>query len=140
MLTIYSNSLTDGTVRLKLRSGATDNSSSAYNYAAYNKTRTNVNDAFVGADVSGGFILFQVDNGGNADTVSYTGIVIDLFDNFATRWTKIVNSGHYLNASTIPAMVTGAGFHAVATSYDGINIISDGGTLTGQLSVYGYNK
>jgi hypothetical protein len=140
MLTVYSNSLTDSTVHMKLRSGVTDNSSALYSTAAFTKTRTNVDSAFAQSDITNGIRMFQLDNGGGADSLSYTSIIIDLFDIFATRHTKVVFSGNFLSNSTLPSVVTGMGLHGVVASYDGVNIISDGATITGSLSVYGYNK
>jgi hypothetical protein len=34
----------------------------------------------------------------------------------------------------------GGWWHEVASSFDGINFISDAGNITGEVSIYGYNK
>jgi hypothetical protein len=140
LINIDTNSLSDSALTIKLRSGATDNSGASYSYAALTKTRANADSNFSGADLTTGWRVAVLDNGGGANTTSYTALAIDLFDNFASRWTKMTYAGHFLNTSTVPSMVTGAGFHAVAASYDGINFISDSATMTGTIYLYGYNK
>jgi len=140
MFNLYSNSLTDSNMTIKMRSGATDNSSALYSYASYTKTRTGSDGQFVGNDVSTGFRIFQMDDGGGSNTTTYTASAIDLFDIFATKFTRIIYTSHFLNASTLPSLLTGSGVHAVASSFDGINFISDGATFSGQVSIYGYNK
>jgi hypothetical protein len=140
MLTIFTNTASDSSITIKLRLGATDNSGAAYSYAGYTKTTANADSNFVGADLTTGWRIGSLDDNAIAGTASFTGYTIDLFDIFASRWTKIVYNGSFLNASTAPSMITGAGYHASADSFNGINIISSVANMTGQVSIYGYNK
>ena len=140
MFNLDSNSLTDSNVTIKMRSGATDNSAAAYSFASYLKTRTNSDGNFCGDDTTAGFRIMNLDAGGGSNTLTYSATAIDLFDIFKAINTRIVYNGHFLNTSTLPSMITGAGVHAIQSSFDGINIISDGATFSGRVSIYGYNK
>jgi hypothetical protein len=140
MFNLDSNSLTDSNVTIKMRSGATNNSAAAYSFASYLKTRTNSDGNFCGDDTTAGFRICNLDNGGGSTTLTYTAIAIDLFDIFKTINTRIAYNGMFLNTSTLPSMITGAGVHAIQSSFDGIDIISDAATFSGRVSIYGYNK
>jgi len=67
---------------------------------------------------------------------------IEIFQPFLTeRTTGVLQSVHprdsngFLNASNY-----GGFFHNLATSYDGFELLTSTGTMTGNVSVYGYNK
>jgi hypothetical protein len=63
---------------------------------------------------------------------------IDLFRPFESVWTTHNAFISYRSAAGDYYGGSGTGLHAVATSYDGLNLIASAGTITGVVTVYGY--
>ena len=119
-------------LRMKLRNGTTDKSATYYHGAFYF-------DMVAGGGVNGE---------GSGGTVT-TGFRVGLTNTAGaiTSWIKLGNpfTTGYTTLQAQPATIDGyfrlmSGFHAENYSADGVNIIPDGGTLTGYASVYGYRK
>ena len=66
-------------------------------------------------------------------------VLLDILNPFLARVTGINAFSVNGYASTTPDIVITGGGHNVATSFDGLNFIPSTGTITGNVSVYGYN-
>jgi hypothetical protein len=135
LVTINSNSL-DATIFLKLRSGTTDDSSN-YNYGrdAINRTGAAITSV-VGNGLTTGFNLGLVDGG---VVHPFFGVDLTLFNPFAARYTTLNYVGAYIDTTGNLFGSAGGGHHTLNTSWDGINLIASAGTITGAISVYGFN-
>jgi hypothetical protein len=128
----------DAVIYLKMRSGSTDASSDAYQIGRATVTRTGTlandaqNDSTLGWYIGG--VDFAVPN-----THGF-GCVIDLHLPFAVDDTILNYVGHYISSTGAIIGSSGAGAHFLTTSYDGVNLITSAGNITGSISVYGYNK
>jgi hypothetical protein len=134
LVDITSNSANDGWHFLKLRSSTTD-SSATYYYAFWSRTHTGFDVSQQGNNVSS-FKVGQMDNA----ATGYQGYFIDLIDPFTTNKTKMGHYGSAITDSSVVQGFAGGGVHDVSSSYDGFSLISENGTITGSISVYGYNK
>jgi hypothetical protein len=115
----------------RLRVGGVDNSSAVYarQYLFANSTTVSAGRATTNTSWPGPA------NDGSARTAA----IIDLFGPFLTRVTG--GAGKSLtNYSGTPETVYEEYGHNSATSFDGFTIIPNTGTITGTVSVYGYNK
>jgi hypothetical protein len=67
---------------------------------------------------------------------------IEIFQPFLTeRTTGVLQSVHPRDSNGfLNATCYGGFFHNLATSYDGFELLTSTGTMTGNVSVYGYNK
>ena len=121
-------SISDGVnVNFRMRVGGTDNST-ANSYKRqylYGDTST-AGASNLTSDVA---LLY------NADTVSGP-FTADLFDPFEVKRTKVMSHFFYKN------ILVGLSYtdHNQTVSYDSINMIPGSGTITGSVSVYGYNQ
>ena len=131
-----STAFTDGNLRLRMRvSGADDTTSNYYTqvtgFTDFNNTdnfrESNQTSFFVGATDAGNtggqyhfkldlfnpFVSSQTTNTGQSDTINGSAAVV------------LYNFGHLFNATT---------------SFTGFTFFPSGGTMTGSVSTYGYNK
>jgi hypothetical protein len=113
----------------RMRSGGTNNTSSAYSsanvYAGFNGSAPG-NDA--SASQSQGTI-------GYFRTTDTTYPNIDIRNPFGSEYTSLFDPIPDPSYSQ-----TFQSIHAVKTSYDGISLYPSGGTLTGELNIYGFKK
>jgi hypothetical protein len=58
----------------------------------------------------------------------------------ATQTNFFSNGIYNDNAATSPTLILNTGNHSTATAYDGLEILTSTGTITGFYSVYGYTK
>jgi hypothetical protein len=65
---------------------------------------------------------------------------INIFNPFAADWTTVNLMNVGVDSAPVSFARTGGENHNLATSYDGFTIITDSGTMTGSVSVYGYSK
>jgi hypothetical protein len=122
---------TDGpNLAARLRVGGADNSTaSSYVHQTLLANSTTIN----GARVTDSQWLF-----GQINLTTVNGYSIDLFDPFkasATSFSSLLSrssSGGFIHVH--------AGTHNQTVSYTGFTLIATAGTITGSLSVYGYNK
>jgi hypothetical protein len=128
----------DANVLLKMRSGATDDST---NYTFVN----NIANAWTGAvtqsrdnAATGGINLGSLENAATNHSYSWN---IDLSYLFESAFTTLTGDGVFVVAGTSGADFLSSnlgGRHGVASSFNGINIIASSGNITGKVSIYGY--
>ena len=122
---------TTATCQFKLRVGGVDNSTSYY----WGLSMTN---SLAAAVLSGGSNTdhFRIGNLVNAVRGFAT---FSVNAPFLTKETLFAGSLFNEFGGSLAGGGSG-GLHATATSFDGFNIIASTGTVTGKVSVYGYNK
>ena len=125
---LTSSSVSD-TLSLRLRVGGADNTSSNYSYGQYYVGA--VASIAAGSNNNTTTTSFQI--GGSSATPGAF-ILTTLSNPFTTNYTKINTSsvGEYL-------LING-GITTVTTSYTGFTLRLLTGTMTGTVSVYGFNK
>jgi len=126
----------DTTIKAKLRSGVTDNSASFYNFAMPGLTNGGSAANESSSPSSGGFLVTYSDS----TALNFSSASIDLYKPFLaviTTGTIVMTNSSFSNVLRANA---GGWWHEVASSFDGINFISDSGNITGEVSIYGYNK
>ena len=117
--------------RLRWRVSGSDNTTTNYNYTGF---RSNMADSTTGSwtqTADGNDFHFI----GETTTSDISSSVLDVFRPFATAKTNYVFS-----AIRIGQFYGGAGYFNATTSFTGFTIYSASGTLTGSVSVFGYNK
>ncbi len=120
----------------KMRSGATD-TSAAYYYALQGLTDTNVANNMTNANVTTGF-RFGQGTLGNGD---FTGMEFNLYNPYVSGVRTIYTiTGHTLNQSASRFGFSGGGMIDNTGQFDGINLIASAGTMTGKVTVYGFNS
>jgi hypothetical protein len=120
---------------LRLRVSNTDATGSDYTTAGDQITDGGARAPFGGA--ASFWYLLDMD-AGNAGTFYNT--AIDIYNPFATqRTTASATVANVSSAGTFKGGYTGW-LHNVATSYTGFTLLPGTGTISGQVSVYGYNK
>lgn len=130
--TEISSASTNIDILMRLRVSGTDASGSDYSYAnaGYRATGTGFNP------VSTGTTSFDVGRGGAAYVCHAQ---IDVINPFKTVKTVIL--GQYGAKDSVSTFVSNfGGNHDLATSYTGFTLFPNTGTMTGSVSVYGYNK
>jgi hypothetical protein len=120
-------SVVNGEVRLRMRSGTTDNTTSNYNYQRLYAQNTSV--------------------GGSAATNQTSAIMGP--QNTALSWNVTDMASPFLAENTLYSTVSMynqthidnfSGAHKVASSFDGFTMFPDSGNITGEVWVYGYAK
>ncbi len=121
---------------MKLRSGVTD-SSTNYNIGKYAVVRSGAGSTVIQQSAStNGWEIIAADQ-----TFPGFGFAsIDLSQPFATQSTSLGITGHTSATAGNLFGQSGGGIHDIASSYDGINLISSSGNITGSVQVFGYNK
>ena len=114
----------------RLRVSGTDNTTSNYQYQKLVVNSTTVSGARTTAGTS-----FEINGMSDGQALN----VIELSNPGAALTTGFHFIGGYnLNATIFLYHIHG--YHNVATAYDGFTILPGSGTITGSVSVYGYNK
>jgi hypothetical protein len=128
---------TSSEINLKLRSGATDNSTDytqAVTVVSVSGSTTNLSQSAL----TTGFRINGVHSG---TTTSHTQTSqIDLFRPFLAVWTTHNALISYRSGAGDYYGGAGTGLHAVTTSFDGINLIPVSGTISGRIQIFGYNQ
>jgi hypothetical protein len=119
------------TVDLRLRASGTDSTANYYwGIALTNASATSIPS---GGNNAGTYRLMNV-------TANKRGFVnLNIEDPFLASDTLFNGSLTGEFSGSVAGGESG-GLHTAATSYDGFTILSGGGTITGTVSVYGYNK
>jgi hypothetical protein len=115
---------------LRLRVAGVDNSSSLYQ----TQIETYSNTAIAGSRQTN-TTSFQIGN--TSDSPEFG--VIEFLNPFATKATAMSGKTNSTYSGTISSRYGDAG-HNSSTSFDGFSVITSTGTMTGNVSVYGYNK
>ena len=126
-------STTINNVFLRLRKSGTDNTSNIYYRQVLENSSTSVNAARV---TQTQFLAAVVQSTSNVSAV------LDVFSpNVATQRTGCFLVSHYDTPANITS-VSAPQVHDLASSadFDGFTFLTAGGTVTGKVSVYGYNK
>jgi hypothetical protein len=121
---------TNTALNIRLRVGGVDNSgASAYSLqsAQFSSTASSIARA-TGAQWAG-FDAPDIRNG----------ISFDLFNPFEALVTTGSSVNLYFDSASIANQIQGL-YHNVASSFDGFSFFPSSGTITGEVSVYGYNK
>jgi len=121
-------------ITFRARSGASDDAGGNYFYGGF---RSDVNPAALVQFQGSSATSFGLGDISSAQALRYF-MIMDIANPFATTATKVSYQIHYVNATSFFA-VGAAGAVATTTSYDGYNIISSTGTITGKVVTYGYN-
>ena len=120
------NSLDTEGIRIRFRVSNTDASGANYNFQYIRGNNTSITGLRETGLTS---MLF-----GFGHTAG-VGIPLDIFNPALTLQTQI-----YATSYVPDLMNNFAGRHTLSTAYDGFTLIMDTGTMTGTVSVYGYNK
>ena len=133
LINITSNSANDGNHYIRLRSATTD-ATTDYVYYAFAKTTG-------GSDISWSSpsTFWKIGSQDNS-AVGYTGYRVEILRPQLAQRTPITWQGFTIADSSNGYSVAAAGSHTQQTAYDGFNLITENGTITGTVSVYGYNK
>jgi hypothetical protein len=125
----------DASLNLKLRSGATDDST-AYSTGANGLTAANVAQNQYESAVTTGFRINTLDSASSGDFYANS---IDLYKPFLATRTTFSMTGAGVSTTSAIFGFAGGGLHNVASSFDGFNIVPGSGNISGKVSVYGYN-
>jgi hypothetical protein len=134
ILTNIQNTVGDSNLTFRLRVSGTDNSASNYQWVT--KYNTSSNSAFVGDATPGGTTTswkiqdISLNTTGNA--------TINIFNPFATKHTTFKSLDTF-SLSPVFSIERG-GATTVTTSYTGFTVIAGSNSITGTISVYGFNK
>jgi hypothetical protein len=126
-------SSTDQSVNYRLRASGSDNSTANYDYQSFSSDSTSNVGSRTSGQTSG--LLAMAGNGGSSTSFNITSI--DITNPFETLKTSSFATVNYASSSILLRIL--ANTHNVATSFDGITFFV-GGTITGSISVYGYNE
>jgi hypothetical protein len=118
---------------LRMRSGGSDDSGSNY-FAGGNSNRAN--SSTLGAQNQNAGTSYFLGNAVTASTGVY--YVVDILSPFLAQKTGFSLKG-FAEDATYAYSIQKDGIHNLTTSYDGFNIISSAGTITGKVAIYGYN-
>jgi len=124
---------TNGDHTIRMRSGSTDASGSDYFSAGY---LTRVNSGTIGTFNENGSTSYRIGDGITTETGIY--YVIDMLSPFLAQKTGISLRSSFTD-TTARCGVTKDGIHNLTNSYDGFTLLSSAGTMTGKVSIYGYN-
>ena len=122
------------TIYFRIRSGTTDKTAADYYFGGWNNP---ISAGPVGSYRGSGLTQWSIGDISSAQAARYY-TVMDIANPFGATATKASYTGHYGNASDFWGYGVGA-MIADSTSYDGYNIISSTGTITGKVVTYGYN-
>jgi hypothetical protein len=128
------NTSLDADVFLRLRNSTTDKSTN-YTYGIYGRQITTGAAVSASGTTSGIYM-------GSADpvTTNNMGYSIDLLNPFVTDRTIGLVQAYYLGSDSNFYTVNTGTIQTEAYSADGINLVITAGTMTGEISLYGYNK
>jgi len=118
------------TLRLRMRSNGTDNSSAYYTHSIYTTHSGGPSRAY-DANISNGYIGWVAD-------ISYN-IMMDMHNPFAVDYTSWTSQANGIGTGTA-VVGTLWGMHYAQTSFDGFTIFPPSSTVTGTLRIYGYRE
>jgi hypothetical protein len=119
-------------VKLRLRAAGSDVTSGNYFYEEFVANGTSVSASR--ASTQTGFALGAMSN--NFKHFIQT----ELASPFLAEETNYESKSAYNNTTSTHLFYTLAGFCSVTASADGFTLYADSGTISGEVSVYGYNK
>ena len=123
----------ENTINLRLRVSGADNTTSNYYFQ-----RTLSKD---GNTVSGGENLAATSWAGFNTNTTMEPIEVELYSPFLSTTTAFLGRYHKVETlATVHETGTLSGVHNVTSSFTGFTFTVGGGTMSGTISVYGYNK
>lgn len=132
-LIINGASTADTLISARLRASGTDNSSS-YHTEEVQQYGTTVNGSSnPGIDGT----KWRFGNAGNTYPAS-CGFTVDLISPAVAVPTLMYGKGYWRNAGGTWVNVSYSGDHGVSAAYDGIDLLSSSGTISGEVFVWGY--
>ena len=125
---------TGATMRLRMRSGSTDNSGNNYALAGL---YTNSGSATIASwrDAIGTLSSWYIGDYATSRPITYT---LEFYNPFVATQTVISAASGYNTTADVLYAYQHQGLHNQATSYDAITLFASSGTVTGTVSVYGY--
>jgi len=119
-------------IQIRLRAAGADNTTSNY-FSGMNNTA--LVSGGITADPGGavGNIMSRMGFSNVADSID---IFYDIYNPFATKKTGLTG----MQSRSDSILTSLAGFFQTTTSFDSLSFIPSAGTITGSVSVYGYNK
>jgi len=119
-------------IQIRLRAAGADNTTSNY-FSGMNNT------ALVGGGITadpGGAVGNIMSRMGFSNVADSIDIFYDIYNPFATKKTGLTG----MQSRSDSILTSLAGFFQTTTSFDSLSFIPSAGTITGSVSVYGYNK
>lgn len=133
ILVTYTAASTDLQVNLRLRVGGVSNSTaSSYESQGSSSISTTLSNF---RDVQSYLYISEI-KGIYGDIASST---LDIMNPFETQKTKFHGQMTRVNSASAFGSITYNAYHNQAVSYDGIEILTSTGNVTGVVSIYGYN-
>ena len=124
---------TNASIRLRMRVSGADNTSSNYSYAL-NYADASPSSGVISSSGTTSAYLCEIYTRPSLANVTIS-------NTFLTDYTiYIVDSFSLFSTATSNNATSGGGGLTVTTSYTGFTIFPTSGTMTGAISVYGYNK
>ena len=124
---------TTADLQMRYRVSGSDNSTSNYNYEGFVARTTNANGSVSSTTNSTIHVIGGINNG-NANALA-----VEVYQPFNSDFTKHSVLGHMHDSTSYITSFRG-GVFAATTSFTGFTIFPSSGTITGSVSVYGYNK
>ena len=121
------------TITFRIRNGATDKTASDYYFGGFNSA---IGGGTVGSYRANGSSSWTIGDISSGSANRYL-TIMDIVNPFTTTTTKASYSGTYSNVSDSFGYGVGA-FILDSSSYDGYDIISSTGTITGKVVTFGY--
>jgi hypothetical protein len=123
----------DTALNMRMRVSGTDNSSNNYRWASgYKDTSAGAIAGQSGSGLTSSFRVLAVSSAGRCFSS------LDIFNPFTTEETGYV--GNYFQIASVGFAQFVAANMSVTTSYTGFTLLTGAGTMTGNVSVYGFNK
>ena len=122
---------------MRMRASGTDNSGTVYSLGYNYRSRAGTSSGYNNNDATFWGIL----QGSNAEPGHNYIVSLDMTSPALAQRTLFAANG-YTAQGTDDVMYgfSGGGMHAVETAFDGFSLITSTGTVTGRVSIYGYNK
>jgi hypothetical protein len=130
------SSATIADLSLRLRATTTDNSSANYWFSS-SLTTAGATTYIVTSGTSTASTSFRLSPAGSTYQSKH---VIDILNPFSTDQTGYLADAFFWSGTSDYGRTVNGGVMTVTTSYDGFTLIPSTGTITGTVSIYGYNK
>ena len=119
--------------RVRLRVSGSDASGSNYDWGF--AMTTNLGSAFQLAASSASAWNVTRPSSGNESMSTF-----EITNPFLTKQTILSGTTSYNDGATVGIAGSIGGRHTLTTSYTGVSVVADSGTITGTVSIYGFNK
>jgi len=129
----FNASAAQSLISLRFRVSGSDNSNNDYYRAAISKdsSLSTINNENADPTTS-----YRIGTTGNNNAL----VSLNISSPFQTAQTTIVNNGVGINNTNEASWFVGGGGFGSTTSFTGFSLFPSSGTITGTVSVYGYNK